>query len=166
MTVDNSAPLQAILDNDGYYSVNWDTTKITDGLVTVKAIIKLNTGELVDSSVVTVQNATDVEGRKPSIIDDFETYNGDTALLREEWLRNSNGDINNIKLVPDFFGTDQGYAMNFKYNLASSGYTGISKTVNADWSESRAVGLDFQGMDLDKTSFFKSALEDIRLRHI
>ncbi|MEK4144004.1 glycosyl hydrolase [Paenibacillus sp. FSL L8-0333] len=145
LTVDNSAPLHAILDNDGYYSVNWDTTKITDGLVTVKAIIRLNTGELVDSSVVTVQNATDVEGRKPSIIDDFETYNGDTALLREEWLRNSNGDINNIKLVPDFFGTDQGYAMNFKYNLESSGYTGISKTVNADWSESRAVGLDFQG---------------------
>lgn len=68
----------------------------------------------------------------PSVLDNFENFDGDNSLLREVYT--NAGDVSKISLVeaPKHSGS---YAMKFDYQLASNGYTGVIKTYgNADWS--------------------------------
>ncbi len=68
----------------------------------------------------------------PSMIDNFESYDGDAIALREAFP--STGDFNVLSLAesPKHNGL---YAMRYNYHLGSNGYTGILKPLSgADWS--------------------------------
>lgn len=148
--INGSETISAVLDNvSGYYTATFDTTRLDDGNVHIKLEVQLDSETLTDEASAIIANTGDGGQLDSNIIDDFESYNGDTSLLREEWLRNGNGDINILNLVPNHFGTDQGYALDFNYNLASSGYTGIAKTIQSDWSNYKGVNLFFQGDGLN-----------------
>lgn len=152
---DVKTPLTATLTSDGYYTAAWDTTSHAEGPLTVKTIITLANGTIIsDQANVTVQN-TDAPAGDAALVDDFESYAGDSGLLREAWLRNGNGDMNTITVETSPFHANRGSAMKFVYNLGASGYTGVAKTINADWSSGKGVELWFKGDGLEQDILFQ-----------
>ncbi|MHB9294295.1 mannan endo-1,4-beta-mannosidase [Pillotina sp. SPG140] len=79
-----------------------------------------------------------------SIVDDFELYYGDSALLQNEWTPNSGIDCSNsIRLSTDqkYSGT---YGLAFNYRISTKngeGWTGIVMPHSADWSAFNALQL-------------------------
>ncbi|WP_179218779.1 glycosyl hydrolase [Saccharibacillus sp. O23] len=148
-------PLTGTLTPDGYYTASWDTTKQADGPAAVKTVITLADGTTISDQANVVVRNTDATAGDSALVDDFESYAGDSALLREAWLRNGNGDMNTLTLDPSPFGSAQGSAMKFVYNLGASGYTGAAKTLNADWSGGKGVELWFKGDGLKQDVLFQ-----------
>ncbi|MBM7692048.1 mannan endo-1,4-beta-mannosidase [Peribacillus deserti] len=69
----------------------------------------------------------------PSLVDDFESYQGDSAALAAKFVH-AGGDAASVSLT----GTNKSsgtYAMKIDYTLAGSGYAGITKSLGGvDWS--------------------------------
>ncbi|MFX3635826.1 MAG: glycosyl hydrolase [Candidatus Pristimantibacillus sp.] len=75
----------------------------------------------------------------PTLVDDFESYQGENSLLESAY--SPQGDPNSISLTTVNTGSGL-YALKLDYNLASQGYTGISKNMNdADWSANNHLKL-------------------------
>ncbi|WP_434631645.1 glycosyl hydrolase [Thermoanaerobacterium thermosaccharolyticum] len=69
----------------------------------------------------------------PSLVDDFESYQGNDAALQSKWIKASGDDIS-VSLTNDN-AADGMYAMKVDYKLGSSGYAGVTKTLGGvDWS--------------------------------
>ncbi|MBT2755585.1 mannanase [Mesobacillus foraminis] len=69
----------------------------------------------------------------PSLVDDFEAYQGDNAALGTKWVH-AGGDATTVSL--DGSNESGGmYGLKFDYTLGGSGYAGITKSLGgADWS--------------------------------
>jgi mannan endo-1,4-beta-mannosidase len=78
--------------------------------------------------------STYVEAPKdPSLVDDFEYYQGDSAALAAKFVH-AGGDSTAVSLDPTHK-SGGNYAMKFDYTLAGSGYAGITKALGGvDWS--------------------------------
>lgn len=69
----------------------------------------------------------------PSLVDDFESYQGNDAALQSKWIKASGDDIS-VSLTNNNV-ADGMYAMKVDYRLGSSGYAGVTKTLGGvDWS--------------------------------
>ncbi|MGS2780086.1 glycosyl hydrolase [Robertmurraya sp. GLU-23] len=78
-------------------------------------------------------NTYSVAPTDPSVVDDFESYQGDSAALATKFVH-AGGDSTAVSLQ----GTNKSggtYGMKFDYTLGGSGYAGITKSLGGvDWS--------------------------------
>ncbi|WP_185806941.1 glycosyl hydrolase [Bacillus sp. HMF5848] len=73
----------------------------------------------------------------PSLVDDFEGYDGDSSFVNDSYLKH--GEQPTISLVQEPKNSGN-YAMRYDYTLAPTNYTGIGKGMNdVDWSPYNAV---------------------------
>jgi len=98
----------------------------------------------------------------PDIVDSFDDYGSDNALLRSAYQINPNGDP--VTLTLDRTILDGGsHGLKFDYTVGSNGYSGVGKSVgNVDWSiydtlqfwlkpdgSSRSLSIDIETADGD-----------------
>lgn len=70
----------------------------------------------------------------PTVVDDFEGYNGNDSLLGAKYTVASSGDTVKVSLSADLKSGGK-YGLKFDYALGGSGYGGVTKNLdNVDWS--------------------------------
>jgi mannan endo-1,4-beta-mannosidase len=75
----------------------------------------------------------------PTIVDTFEDYYGENAILNTTW---SIGKGTGCTLVPSLSSKsyDGEYGLEFKYSIIANGYAGVTKSLNGvDWSSKNAL---------------------------
>ena len=69
------------------------------------------------------------------LVDDFEGYAGNDTTLGNMYTPNAQGDKIEIKLTREQKGAGE-YGLQYNYTLGSSGYGGVTRTMNSvDWSD-------------------------------
>lgn len=74
----------------------------------------------------------------PFMVDDFESYYGENAMLSAAWAENK-GSGCAISLTLDQEKAQEGYGMKFDYTEAAGGYAGATINKETDWSSCDAL---------------------------
>lgn len=154
-----------VTNSGEYYVATVDTTKFTDGDITLTATVTLqNSGVIELSKNIKVMNDEANDVTDVTVLDNYDGYYGDNDLLTENYNRNTNGDVNSTVLIASPFGEALGYALKFDYSVATGGpgYSGVSKTVNYDISSLNATGVSlwFKGDGLGKDILLQLNMPD------
>ena len=131
-------------EDNGVFSADI-TQDILNELGQVAGIIELKCDSTVINHINAVFNIKEAE-KQPRVVDDFESYMGDSSLLAGAWSTNKGpGCSVNPKLSEDNKYTgDYGVAFNYKISTerTSEGYAGIIKSLeSADWTGCDALQL-------------------------
>ncbi|WP_154826408.1 glycosyl hydrolase [Clostridium butyricum] len=123
-------------DNDGVFSAGI-TEDVLNEIGQVSGTIELKSDNTVLNYINAVFNIKEAE-KQPKVVDDFESYMGDSSLLSGAWSTNKGpGCSVNPKLSDENKHTgDYGLAFNYKISTekTSEGYAGIIKSLEADWT--------------------------------
>ncbi|MDB2153206.1 glycosyl hydrolase [Clostridium butyricum] len=123
-------------DNDGVFSAVI-TEDVLNEIGQVSGTIELKSDNTVLNYINVVFNIKEAE-KQPRVVDDFESYMGDSSLLSGAWSTNKGpGCSVNPKLSDENKHTgDYGLAFNYKISTekTSEGYAGIIKSLEADWT--------------------------------
>ena len=123
-------------DNDGVFSAGI-TEDVLNEIGQVSGTIELKSDNTVLNYINAVFNIKEAE-KQPRVVDDFESYMGDSSLLSGAWSTNKGpGCSVNPKLSDENKHTgDYGLAFNYKISTekTSEGYAGIIKSLEADWT--------------------------------
>ena len=131
------------------------TQELLDKIGATTGTIELQSGDNVLNYVNAIFNIKEAE-KIPEVVDDFESYMGDDDLLSGEWTTNAGpGCKSTLKLSKDHKYTGD-YGLEFNYNIStektSEGWTGITKSLDADWTGKDALQVwctpDGQGQKL------------------
>ncbi|MGW7296380.1 carbohydrate binding domain-containing protein [Streptomyces sp. NPDC054829] len=128
------------LDADGFHSGRWkiDPAWLDNRSVTLSVDARVHGRTLTDSALVLLG---EVAPLPPGWIDDFEGYAGDDTTLSEAY---SHINANTTALSPDHKASGS-YGLAYTYDFSSAGYTGIGKSVDADWTAFSSLALWLQG---------------------
>ncbi|WP_217131221.1 glycosyl hydrolase [Streptomyces sp. AC558_RSS880] len=128
------------LDADGFHSGDWsiDPAWLDNRSVTLSVDARVNGRTLTDSALVLLGEVTPLPA---GWIDDFEGYAGDDATLSEAY---SHINANTTTLSADHKASGS-YGLAYSYDFTSAGYTGIGKSVDADWTAFSSLVLWLQG---------------------
>jgi mannan endo-1,4-beta-mannosidase len=139
-SIDGGTPVPLRKDAEGFYSADWkiDPSWLDNRSVTVTVNARVNGRNVTDSALVLLG---EVEPLPAGWIDDFEGYAGDDLTLSEAY---SHINANTTVLSSDHKATGA-YGMAYSYDFANAGYTGIGKSVGADWTAFSALNLWLQG---------------------
>ncbi len=74
----------------------------------------------------------------PLMVDDFESYYGEDAMMSAAWAGNK-GSGCSMNLTLDDTTAQDGYSLKFEYTEASGGYAGATITKETNWSECDAL---------------------------
>lgn len=122
--------------NDGVFSADI-TEDILNELGQVSGTIELKSDNTVLNYISAVFNIKEAE-KQPKVVDDFESYMGDSSLLSGAWSTNKGpGCSVNPKLSDkNKYTGDYGVAFSYKISTekTSEGYAGIIKSLEADWT--------------------------------
>jgi mannan endo-1,4-beta-mannosidase len=127
--------------NNGDYTA--DITQDTlDKLGATIGYVELYSDDKLLDTVRILFNIKEAE-KNPKLVDNFESYIGEDALLQTKWSTNAGtGCSVNPSLVQDNKNNGE-YGLQFKYRIStektSEGWTGITKTIDADWSNCDAL---------------------------
>lgn len=128
-------------DNDGVFSAGI-TEDVLNEIGQVSGTIELKSDNTVLNYINAVFNIKEAE-KQPKVVDDFESYMGDSSLLSGAWSTNKGpGCSVNPKLSDENKHTgDYGLAFNYKISTekTSEGYAGIIKSLEADWTGCNAL---------------------------
>ncbi|MEW9926141.1 glycosyl hydrolase [Clostridium butyricum] len=123
-------------DNNGIFSGDI-TEDILNELGQVSGTIELKSDNTVLNYINAVFNIKEAE-KQPRVVDDFESYMGDSSLLSGAWSTNKGpGCSVNPKLSDkNKYTGDYGVAFSYKISTekTSEGYAGIIKSLEADWT--------------------------------
>lgn len=123
-------------DNNGIFSADI-TEDILNELGQVSGTIELKSDNTVLNYISAVFNIKEAE-KQPRVVDDFESYMGDSSLLSGAWSTNKGpGCSVNPKLSDkNKYTGDYGVAFSYKISTekTSEGYAGIIKSLEADWT--------------------------------
>jgi mannan endo-1,4-beta-mannosidase len=128
--IDGGAPVTLRLDDAGYYSGTWDIDPswLDNRKVTIAVSAKLRSGRtLTDTADVLLGEVVPLP---PGWVDDFEGYAGDDQSLSEAY---SHVNANTTAHSADRKGGGD-YGLAYSYDFTGAGYTGIGKSVVADWT--------------------------------
>ncbi|QQZ63511.1 S-layer homology domain-containing protein [Paenibacillus sonchi] len=75
-------------------------------------------------------------GSDPAVVDDFESYLGSDEALNTKFVH-AGGDATETALDANKHGGS--YGMKYTYTLGASGYAGVTKALNVDWSGFNAL---------------------------
>ncbi|MEU3255186.1 glycosyl hydrolase [Streptomyces sp. NPDC006997] len=139
-SVDGGPDQRLRLDADGFHSGDWsiDPAWLDNRSVTLSVEARANGRTLTDSALVLLGA---VASRPAGWIDDFEGYAGDDATLTEAY---SHINANTTTLSADHKASGA-YGLAYAYDFSSAGYTGIGKTVDADWTAFSSLVLWLRG---------------------
>lgn len=123
-------------DNDGVFSAGI-TEDVLNEIGQVSGTIELKSDNTVLNYINAVFNIKEAE-KQPKVVDDFESYMGDSSLLSGAWSTNKGpGCSVNPKLSDkNKYTGDYGVAFSYKISTekTSEGYAGIIKSLEADWT--------------------------------
>lgn len=127
--------------NKGIYSADI-TQAILDKVGQTIGSIELYSGDTKLNTIKAIFNIQEAE-KNPKIVDDFESYTGEDALLQNNWSSNAGAGCSvTPSLVKDNRNSGE-YGLAFNYKIStektSEGWTGITKSLEADWSDSDAL---------------------------
>ena len=128
--------IQGNKESDEVWTANI-TKEILDSIGQVNGTIELYSGDEKLNYIKALFNMKEAE-KQPRVVDDFEGYMGDDSLLSGEWSTNIGpGCAVNPALSSENKNSGE-YGLAFDYKIStektSEGYTGIAKSVGADWS--------------------------------
>ncbi|MFG2133114.1 glycosyl hydrolase [Streptomyces sp. NPDC048751] len=128
------------LDADGFHSGDWsiDPALRSNRSVTLTVSARVHGETLTDSAVVLLGEVAPLPA---GWVDDFEGYAGDDTALSEAYTHINS---NTITLSPDHKSSGS-YGLAYAYDLTGSDYTGIGKSVVADWSAFTSLALWLRG---------------------
>lgn len=113
------------------------TQNILNELGQTSGVIELQCNNIVLNHINAIFNIKEQE-KQPRVVDDFESYMGDSSLLAGAWSINKGpGCSVNPKLSSDNkYKGEYGLAFNYKISTerTSEGYAGIIKSLEADWT--------------------------------
>jgi len=123
--------------SDGVYSAEI-TQAALDKIGQKIGSIELYSGDTKLDTIKAMFNIKEAE-KNPKVVDDFESYSGEDALLQNNWSTNAGSGCSvTPKLDKDNYNSGK-YGLAFNYKIStdktSEGWTGITKTVDADWSD-------------------------------
>jgi mannan endo-1,4-beta-mannosidase len=139
-SIDGADPVRLHRDDAGFYSGEWtiDPSWLDNRGVEITVSAKVGRRTLTDSALVLLG---EVEPLPAGWIDDFEGYAGDDLTLSEAY---SHVNANTTALSADHKASGD-YGLAYSYDFSSAGYTGIGKSVGADWTAFSALKLWAQG---------------------
>jgi mannan endo-1,4-beta-mannosidase len=128
------------LDADGFHRGDWpvDPAWLDNRSVTLSVAARVNGRTLTDSALVLLGEAAPLPA---GWVDDFEGYAGDDATLSEAY---SHVNTNTTTLSSEHKASGS-YGLAYAYDFGSAGYTGIGKSVDADWSAFSSLVLWLRG---------------------
>ncbi|WP_338896177.1 glycosyl hydrolase [Streptomyces sp. TG1A-60] len=128
------------LDADGFYSGDWsiDAALRNSRSVTLTVSARVDGKTLTDSAVVLLGEVAPLPA---GWVDDFEGYAGDDAALSEAYTHLNS---NTLTLSPDHKSSGS-YGLAYAYDFTGAEFTGIGKSVVADWSAFTSLALWMQG---------------------
>ncbi len=128
------------LDADGFHSADlpidpaWSAT----GSITLTVSAKVGAETLTDSALVLLGEVAPLPA---GWIDDFEGYGGDDVTLSEAY---SHENSNTTTLSADHKASGS-YGLAYAYDFTDAEYTGIGRSVDADWSAFTSLALWLKG---------------------
>ncbi|NEA68698.1 glycosyl hydrolase [Streptomyces sp. SID12488] len=148
------------LDADGFYSGDWsiDPALRNNRPVTLTVSARVHGETLTDSAVVLLG---EVAPLPVGWVDDFEGYAGDDAAVSEAYTHVNS---NTIALSPDhkFSGS---YGLAYAYDFTGSEYTGIGRSVVADWSAFTSLALWLRGDGSENAGAFEIVADGIQFQY-
>ncbi|MGN0145414.1 MAG: glycosyl hydrolase [Clostridium sp.] len=106
--------------------------------------IELLSGDKVLNHINAIFNIKEAE-KNPLVVDDFESYMGDDDLLSGEWTKNAGPGCKATPKLSQDHKYSGDYGLEFNYTIStertSEGWTGITKSLDADWTGCDALQL-------------------------
>jgi mannan endo-1,4-beta-mannosidase len=138
--IDGGPAVPLTRDAEGFYAADWaiDPSWLDNRGVTVTVSARVNGRDVTDSALVLLG---EVEPLPAGWIDDFEGYAGDNVTLSEAY---SHINANTTVLSADHKASGA-YGLAYSYDFTNAGYTGIGRSVGADWTAFSALKLWLQG---------------------
>ncbi|MET8947014.1 glycosyl hydrolase [Streptomyces sp. NPDC004542] len=137
----NGSPARRLhLDADGFYSGVWpiDPAWLDNRMVDLTVSARVGGETLTDSAQVLLGEVAPLPA---GWVDDFEGYAGDDVSLNEAY---SHVNSNTTTLSADHKSSGT-YGLAYAYDFTGAGYTGIGKSVDADWSAFTSMALWLRG---------------------
>src|SRR5699024_9281627 len=96
------------------------------------------------NTIAAMYNIAEQE-KDPTVVDDFESYFGEQALLLNEWATNTGtGCSLNPTLSTEYKNSGE-YGLEFQYHIStekvSEGWAGMTRSMEVDWSKFNALQL-------------------------
>lgn len=139
-SVDGSAPVRMRRDAAGFWVAPWSVPAawLDNRSVVLTVTAQVGRETLTDSAVVLLG---EVQPLPAGWFDDFEGYAGDDVTLTEAY---SHVNTNTTTLTTEHRSGGT-YGLAYGYDVSPPGYTGIGRTVDADWSDYSALTLWLKG---------------------
>ncbi|MGW0710904.1 glycosyl hydrolase [Streptomyces sp. NPDC002643] len=137
----NGGPARPLrLDADGFHSADWsiDPAWLDNRAVTLTVSARVGEKTLTDSAKVLLGEVAPLPA---GWIDDFEGYAGDDVTLSEAY---SHVNANTTTLSTDHKASGS-YGLAYAYDFTSAEYTGIGRSVDADWNAFTTMALWLRG---------------------
>ncbi len=124
--------LNAMKGEDGAYSADI-TQVVLDKIGQTIGSIELYSDNTKLDTLKAIFNIKEAE-KDPKVVDDFESYSGDNALLQQAWATCYGTDCN-VKPTLDVNNKYEGEdGLAFNYKITAGQYAGITKSLDVDWS--------------------------------
>ncbi|WP_330293385.1 glycosyl hydrolase [Streptomyces sp. NBC_00576] len=148
------------LDVDGFYSGDWSIDPALPGNspVTLTVRSRVHGETLTDSAVVLLGEVAPLPA---GWVDDFEGYAGDDAALSEAYTHTNS---NTLTLSPDHKSAGS-YGLAYTYDFTGSEYTGIGKSVVADWSAFTSLALWLRGDGSENAGAFEIVADGVQFQY-
>ncbi|MGN0145264.1 MAG: glycosyl hydrolase, partial [Clostridium sp.] len=113
------------------------TQELLDKIGATTGTIELQAGDTVVNYINAIFNIKEAE-KNPKVVDDFESYLGDSDLLKSEWVKNAGAGCNAAANLSQDYKNGGSYGLAFDYSIStakvSEGWAGITKPLEADWT--------------------------------
>ena len=123
-------------EDNGLFSADI-TQDILNEIGEKAGIIELKVDDIVLNYVNAIFNIKETE-KQPRVVDDFESYMGDSSLLAGAWSTNKGPGCSVNPKLSDENKNKGNYGLAFNYKIStertSEGYAGIIKSLEADWT--------------------------------
>lgn len=158
--VNGGRPRPLRLDADGFYSADWsvDPALRKNRSVTLTVRARLFGETLTHSAVVLLGEAAELPA---GWVDDFEGYAGDDIALNDAYTRINS---NTLTLSPDHKASGS-HGLAYTYDFTGSEYTGIGKSLVADWSAFTSLALWLQGDGSDNGGAFEIVADGVPFQY-
>lgn len=124
--------LNATKDENGIYSAAISQT-ILDKIGQTIGSIDLYSDDNKLDTIKAIFNIKEAE-KDPKLVDNFESYSGEDALLQGVWSTNVGSGCSVTPKLDTNNKNSGDYGLAFNYKIAPNGWTGITQSLDADWS--------------------------------
>ncbi|WP_297419938.1 glycosyl hydrolase [Clostridium sp.] len=129
--------INATQGENGVYS-SQITQEMLDKIGQTIGSIELYSDDTKLDTIEAIFNIKEAE-KNPKVVDDFESYSGEDALLQNAWSTNYGSGCSVTPKLDTNNKNSGDYGLAFNYKIAPNGWAGITQSLDADWSGSDAL---------------------------